>query len=112
LRVSFFYILFIHLIYSIVFLGFLTFDLFKRFLIGGHRVVYSPPVAPDEECKLALILKATATNAKETADILSRANKDPQLVEYVVEYISGCRVIKLSTGGVARVYWSVFIAFS
>ena len=73
--------------------------------MGGHHLVYSPPVAPDEECKLALIPKATATNAKETADILSRANIDPQLVEYVVEYIDGCWVIRLSTGGVTRVYW-------
>ena len=67
-------------------------------------MVYSPKVSPGEEWRLALIPKATATNGKETADILSRANIDPQLVEYVVEYIGGCRVIKLSTGGVARVY--------
>jgi hypothetical protein len=73
--------------------------------MGGHHLVYSPPVSPGEECRLALIPKATATNGKETADILNRANIDPHLVEYVVEDINGCRVIKLSTGGVTRVYW-------
>jgi len=46
--------------------------------MSGYHLVYSPQVEPGEE-------QATATNGKQTADILSRVNIDPQLLECVVE---------------------------